>query len=336
MRLTIVTDAWGPSQINGVVRTLETTVDLLRRRGEIVTVIHPGLFHTFALPRYPEIRVARNAWKVGRLIRDSAPDYLHIAVEGSLGFTAKLWADRRGYKYTTAFHTRFPEYLLEHYRVRLKTGYGLLRWFHSRSAAVMVNTPSMRRQLTEENFDNLVAWGRGVDTDLFRPDGLFNSQMFALPRPLLLNVGRVSIEKNLPAFYEVDVVGTKVQVGAGPMLANYRERYPDVVFLGTKVGSELAACYRTADVFVFPSLTDTYGLVMLEAIASGVPVAAYPVPGPNDVVFGMDGVLNDDLGQAIRAALAACDTAALRASALRRGWDACTDQFAANLVSIVT
>ena len=334
MRLTIVTDTYHPS-INGVVRTLDTTVRLLQARGHNVTVLHPALFHTCGLPRYPEIRLAIDPWRIGAQIEQSAPDCLHIAVEGTLGFAAKLWADRRGYAYTTSYHTQFPEYLAAHYGTGLRLGYHVLRWFHRRSAAVMANTPSMAAQLAQRGFDNLVLWGRGVDTDAFTPEGDLDPLLASLPRPLWLNVGRVSAEKNLPVFYETCCEGSKVQVGDGPMLAHYRRAYPHVTFVGAKVGAALAACYRTADCFVFPSRTDTFGLVMLEAIASGVPVAAYPVTGPIDVITErVNGVLHDDLATAMAGALTLTDRAALRASALARSWQACTDQFEQCLVPL--
>jgi glycosyltransferase involved in cell wall biosynthesis len=340
MRLTLVTDAY-TGQINGVVRTLETTVRLLTARGHSVTVLHPQLFKTIALPSYQEIRIARNPWKLGTMIEQSTPDSLHIAVEGSLGLAAKLWAGRRDYHYTTSYHTRFPEYIEAHYGAGLDVSYRVMRAFHRHSSAVLANTQTMLDELRARKFRNLMLWGRGVDALSFCPDGPLDAIMAALPRPLLLNVGRVSTEKNLPAFYTLPNPGTphggtKVQIGDGPMLASYRRAYPDVVFLGARSGAALAACYRAADVFVFPSLTDTFGLVMLESIASGVPVAAYPVAGPNDVITdGLDGALDADLGRAVTRALRITDTASLRASALRRDWEVCTSQFERCLVPLV-
>lgn len=334
MRLTLVTDTYQPS-INGVVRTLEQTIRVLGDLGHAVTLLQPGLFRTLGLPGYPDVRLAFDPWRVGRMIADSRPDSLHIAVEGPLGMAAKLWADRHDVAYTTSYHTRFPEYLEANYGCGLRLGYRMLRWFHRKSAAVMANTPTMQAHLAAQGFDHLSLWGRGVDTDLFTPHGPDEPYLHALLGPVLLNVGRVSAEKNLLAFYELDMPGwIKVQVGDGPLLETYRARYPDVLFLGAKQGDALAACYRAADVFVFPSKSDTYGLVMLEAMASGVPVAAFPVPGPQDVVTdGLDGALNDDLCQAITKA-SACNKVAVRTSAVQKSWKTCTEQFVANLVPI--
>jgi glycosyltransferase involved in cell wall biosynthesis len=332
-KLVIVTDAWH-KQINGVVRTLEHTIDHLTRKGFDVSVIEPSGFRTIPCPTYPEIPLSWNIWRVGGMITQANPDYLHISTEGPLGVAAKIWADRRAIAYTTSYHTRYPEYFLEYFGGGLALGYKAIRWFHGRSRAIMVNTPRMRDLLAQHGLCRTVLWDRGVDTDLFRPEGATPSLYETLPRPILLNVGRVATEKNLAAFYELAMPGSKVQVGTGPVLDKYKALYPDVHFVGARSGEELAAFYRGADLFVFPSKSDTYGLVMLESIASGVPVAAYPVDGPNDVLIeGVTGSLHDDLR------IAATMARPLRSSdlhdwALTKSWSACTDAFIAGLVPV--
>ena len=338
MRLTLVTDAWEP-QINGVVTTLQKTVLEMEARGCEVTVLHPGLFRTVPLPSYPEIRLTWNPLAFWRLLAASSPDSLHISTEGPLGLYAKLWADWRGLHYTTSYHTRFPEYLASRLPVSTKIGYAVMRWFHGRSSAIFANTPSMRRDLEARGFKRLWLWSRGVDTAVYHPYGPHSIEMEHMERPIWLNVGRVAVEKNLTAFYELPVPGTKIQVGDGPALIALRQRYPDVHFVGARSGDALAACYRSADVFVFPSKSDTFGLVMLESIASGVPVAAYPVTGPNDVVRDyITGYLDHDL---TRAALNCLDLkkhdwimTMLHQDASKQSWSACTDQFISGLVSV--
>ncbi len=335
MKITIVTDAWHP-QINGVVRTLEHTAHHLRLKGFDVSIIEPSMFCTIPCPTYPEIKLSLNIWKVGKMIRETKPDYLHISTEGPLGFAAKRWADKRSIPYTTAYHTRYPEYLLEHYGGGLSLGYKVIKWFHGRAKSVMVNTESMKQLLTSHAIANLSVWDRGVDADLFHPDGDTPQLFKRLPRPIVLNVGRVSVEKNLPAFYDLHLQGSKVQVGSGPMLATYKEEYPDVHFVGPKIGEELATYYRGADVFAFPSKSDTYGLVMLESLACGVPVAAFPVDGPKDVIIdGQTGILDDNLAAAIRKAFKLRHND-IRSWAMTKSWEACTEAFIANLVLIST
>jgi glycosyltransferase involved in cell wall biosynthesis len=328
VNILIVTDAWHP-QVNGVVRTIDTTKAELEKLGHAVSVISPEGFRTVPLPTYPEIRIAVSPGrKIRRLIDDLAPDAIHIATEGPLGFAARRYCMQRGRPFTTAYHTRFPEYIRDRAPVPLSLSYAFVRRFHEPASAVMVATPSIERALVERGFRNIRRWGRGVDTDLFRPR---DKGFLDAPRPISMYVGRVAVEKNLEAFLRLDLPGTKVVVGDGPQLAELRSKYPQVRFVGAMHGEELARHYAAADVFVFPSRTDTFGLVLLESLASGVPVAAFPVPGPLDVLDGAEvGVLDEDLGRAVRAAL---DIPAERCRefALRHSWRASSEQFLANL-----
>lgn len=330
MKILLVSDAWSP-QLNGVVRTLTALVKELAVLGHSVTAITPDLFRTIPCPTYPEIRLAMGAGRaVGRLIEAAQPDAIHIATEGPLGYAARRYCLAQGLGFTTAFHTRFPDYLAARFSVPRGISYGLMRRFHAPSTGVMVATDSIRRDLAAHGFDNLRVWSRGVDAELYDParrDGALSH----LPRPIFLTVGRVAVEKNLPAFLDLDLPGSKVVVGDGPMLGTVRRRYPGTHFLGRREGIELASLYASADVFVFPSRTDTFGLVLLEALASGVPVAAYPVPGPLDVIGDSEaGVLDEDLGRAARAALG-IDPPRCRAHALRFTWANCASQFVENL-----
>lgn len=328
MRLVIVTDAWRP-QINGVVRTLDRLTNELRGLGHLIEVITPDSFMTVPCPGYREIRLAiAPRRKVARLIAGFAPDAIHIATEGPLGFAARRYCLKRGLPFTTSLHTRFPEYIQARIGLPPRLGYALLRWFHRPSTAVMVATDLLRDELARRGFANLRAWTRGVDTDLFHPRA---KNFFDLPRPIFLYVGRVAVEKNVQAFLDLDLPGSKVVVGDGPLLDHFRRRYPRVHFTGARTGEDLARHYAAGDVFVFPSRTDTFGLVQLEALASGVPVAAYPVPGPLDVVNGWGvGYLDEDLGRAARAALE-IPAERCREYALRFSWRRCTQQFLDNL-----
>ncbi|MCC7275064.1 MAG: glycosyltransferase family 1 protein [Alphaproteobacteria bacterium] len=331
MRLAIVSDAWSP-QVNGVVRTLSTVRRELERRGHVVDVIAPHQFRTVPCPTYPEIRLAVLPGRaMGRRLDALAPDAIHVATEGPLGIAARAHCRRRGLAFTTSFHTRFPDYVAA--RIGIPRGwlYAWLRRFHGASAGVMVATDSLMRELADRGFGNLRRWSRGVDTTLFRPGP---KALYAAPRPIFLNVGRIAVEKNIEAFLALDLPGTKVVVGDGPQRALLQRRRPDAIFLGTKEGDDLARHFAAADVFVFPSRTDTFGLVMLEALAAGVPVAAFPVPGPLDVVDGHPvGVLDADLGKAARAALA-IPGERCRAYAEGFSWERCTDQFLVNLVPV--
>jgi glycosyltransferase involved in cell wall biosynthesis len=277
---------------------------------------------------------------VGRRLSQLDPDCIHIATEGTLGLGARHWCKRKRRDFSTSFHTKFAEYLEQRFGFPAAISWRFLRWFHSRAHAIMVNTESMRVELTQRGFRNLVHWGRGVDADLFQPrpkhvhleDAGLQEVGEEYPRPYWLNVGRVVVEKNLEAFYQLDIPGTKIQVGEGPALENLRRKYPDVVFMGALRGKDLADVYSNADCFVFPSLTDTYGVVMLESMACGVPVAAMPSPGPSDIIEnGINGVVDSDLRKAALAAIQ-LDPAACRASALSKGWDAATDEFERHLV----
>jgi glycosyltransferase involved in cell wall biosynthesis len=333
MRILLVTDAWLP-QINGVVRTLATLRDRLMGMGHQVVMVSPDQFRSVPCPTYPEIRLAVLPGRsVARTIRQSRPCVVHVATEGPLGLAARNYCVRHKIPFTTAFHTKFPEYVHARTGVPVDWSYRMVRWFHGPARAVMVATQGIEDELTAHGVGNIRRWTRGVDTALFRPH---DSGLFAdLPRPIFLNVGRVAVEKNIGAFLSLDLPGSKVVVGGGPQLEELRRKYPEVHFTGPKQGEELAAHYAAADVFVFPSLTDTFGLVVLEALASGLPVAAFPVAGPRDVVADQDpeapvAVLADDLHAA---ALAAAEIPAdrCRTFALGQSWDRSVDQFLENL-----
>jgi glycosyltransferase involved in cell wall biosynthesis len=328
LRILFITDAWQP-QINGVVRTLKTTGHELEKLGHVVAFIGPDKFATMPLPGYSEIRVAVNPRrKLERLIDEFAPQAIHIATEGPLGWAGRAICRRKGYAFTTSYHTSFPEYLAERGPVPRSLSYAVLRYFHRASSAVMVATPSVSRMLEDRGFINLKRWSRGVDTELFRPRA---KEFLDAPRPISICVGRVAVEKNIEAFLSLKMPGTKYVVGGGPMLGVLQRRYPDVRFVGPRDGEELASYFAAADVFVFPSRTDTFGLVMLEALASGVPVAAYPVQGPVDVIGDTDvGVLDEDLGRAVDKALT-IDPALCRDFALKHSWHAAAAQFLSNV-----
>ena len=327
MRILIISDAWHP-QINGVVRTLTALERGLRALGHTVRVIGPDGFRTAPLPTYREIRIALNPWRVRGAIEAFRPEAVHIATEGPLGWAARRWCRRSSTPFTTSFHTRFPEYLKARTGLPDSLGYAILRRFHRRAATVMAATPRLVAELEQRRFGRVRLWGRGVDTSLFHPRCLDRVP----DSPLWLTVGRVAVEKNLEAFLRLKLPGRKMVVGDGPARESLRRRFPDVEFPGTRTGDDLARTYAQADVFVFPSRADTFGNVMLEALACGVPVAAYPVPGPLDVVGDAPevAVLDHDLGRAARAALK-LDRVTCRRFAEGRGWDASARQFLANL-----
>lgn len=336
MRIALATDAWHP-QMNGVVRSLSTTVDRLRQRGHRVAVIEPSLFRTVPCPTYPEIRLALLCrGRVHRLLELCAPDALHIATEGPIGRAARRWAIRSGRSFTTSFHTRFPDYISVRTGIPDSWLWGMMRRFHGPAERTFAATPALAAELNRRGVGRPYRWPLGVDRDLFNPQAPPHCAMRALPRPIMLYVGRVSIEKNIEAFLACPVAGTKVVVGDGPAARSLASRYADVRFLGAIHGHDLASAYAAADVFVFPSRTDTFGLVNVEALACGVPVAAFPVAGPLDIVGedgrGMHGgarrigALDEDLGAAIRLALTA-DRAAAAAEARHYDWDRCTDKF---------
>lgn len=322
-RLLVVTDAWEP-QTNGVVTTLQSVIAHLPALGFETRVVHPGLFATLPLPSYPEIRIARDPWKLERLMERHRPDAVHLATEGPLGLWARRWLCRRGMRFTTSLHTKFPEYVNERVAMPLTVGYGYLRWFHRPSAAVLCTTETHRRELEAWGMQRLVVWGRGVDTERFRP-----RPRSPRSRPRLLYVGRVAAEKNIEAFLRLDIEADRIVVGDGPARAELERRHPTVQWRGYRHGDALVAEYADADALVFPSLTDTFGLVMLEAMACGTPVAAHPVTGPVDVVRqGVTGWLDADLAAAVRGALRV-DRAACRAHSLAQDWRQVAERMAA-------
>jgi glycosyltransferase involved in cell wall biosynthesis len=321
MRISLVTDAWLP-QINGVTTTLSQCCTEIERLGHEIDVISPTLFRTTPCPGYPEIRLAWWPTKAARLLEEQRPDAIHIATEGPIGFTARRYCARHGLPFTTAFHTKFPDYLRTYAKIPTSLTYRFLRWFHGSAHRTLVPTPTMKRELEDRGFSNLVEWVRGVDTELFRPRA---DDFFGLPRPIFISVGRVAPEKNLRSFLELDLAGSKVVVGDGPARAQLETEFPAVHWAGMRLGEDLARHYAGADVFVFPSRTDTYGVVMLEANASGLPVAAYPVTGPIDVVVdGVTGVLDDDLEKACRGALK-IDRDGCRHHAESMSWSRCAE-----------
>ena len=329
LKVLIVTDAWAP-QVNGVVRTLETLGRDLTALGHEVRYATPEGRFTVPMPTYPEIRLAifpRSGLE--KEIREFAPDAIHIATEGTLGLSARAICIKYAIPYTTSFHTRFPEYVRARFPfIPEETVYRFLRWFHSPATAMMVATPSLKREMEGHGFRNLRIWSRGVDVERFRP---IPGASLGVAGPVWLYVGRVAVEKNIEAFLALDLPGTKVVIGDGPARATLERKFPDARFLGQKTGEELARAYAASDVFVFPSRTDTFGLVILEALACGAPVAAYPVQGPLDVVGAAPvAVLDEDLAKACRAALA-IPREACRDYALTRSWSACTRQFLSNL-----
>ena len=299
-KVLIVTDAWYP-QVNGVVRTLSQTRDDLSALGYEVFMLTPEGFFTIPCPTYPEIKLSvLPGSKVAKFIRNISPDFIHIATEGPLGISARNFAKRNGFKFTTAYHTRFPEYIYSRFRLRLGVTYSFLRWFHAPSEAVLAPTKTVVDDLIKFRVGKPVLWPRGVDLVHFSP----KLRRKKNPKPIFIYVGRVSIEKNIEAFLELELDGIKWVVGDGPEMAKLKSKYPDVTFHGMKTRDELPTYYQKADVFVFPSTTDTFGLVLLEAMACGLPVAAFPVTGPIDVVGNSDGgVLDDDLGVACEKAL---------------------------------
>ena len=334
----IVTDAYRP-QVNGVVRSIEHMEEELDRMGYRVEVLSPHAFRTVPCPSYPDIRLAlTHRGAVRRRMIAAGCAHLHIATEGPLGLMAASVARRMGWPYTTAYHSRFPEYAAARVPVPAAWFYGWFRRFHNAGGGCMVATETLRQDLAAHGFERLMTWSRGVDTALFRPT---EGTAFPadLPRPIFLYVGRVAVEKSIPDFLDLDLPGTKVVVGDGPDLARLRRDYPAVHFTGARTGEDLARHYASADVFVFPSRTDTFGLVLLEALACGLPVAAYPVMGPRDVLgdhaTGPDrvGVLSEDLRQAALDARA-ISSARCRAHALRYSWEACARQFLSNVLSV--
>jgi glycosyltransferase involved in cell wall biosynthesis len=322
VRVLIVTDAWHP-QVNGVVRTLSRLEQVLAEQGVGVSFLTPNSFRTMPLPFYRDIRLALTSKRqVAQRIADIAPQSIHIATEGPLGWLARRVCIAERLAFTTSYHTKFPEYLSARGPIPESWSYGLLRRFHNAGQGVMVATPTLGVDLVRRGFTNISPWTRGVDAEFFHPR---RKEDLGLPGPIFLCVGRVAVEKNLRAFLDLDLPGSKVVVGDGPELASLKARYPDVHFLGARSNGDLARIYASSDVFVFPSRTDTFGNVLLEAMASGCPVAAFPVTGPRDIV-GAGGVLSDDLRQAALGALDVPREAA-RATALAYSWPECARQF---------
>lgn len=328
MKIALVTDAWEP-QVNGVVRTLTSTARELRSMGHFVELLTPLEFRTLPCPSYPDIRLSLfPGAKVTRRLTDFDPDAIHIATEGPLGIAARRFVMERDLPFTTAYHTRFPEYVHARTGMPLSWTYAFLRWFHGPSRAVMVPTDIVKSDLEANGFRNVVLWSRGVDLDIFKP--MKSNRLNTVP-PIFLYVGRVAVEKNVEAFLALDLPGSKWVAGAGPALSSIRARYPDANYLGVLNQQELAQVYASADVFVFPSKTDTFGLVLLEAMACGLPVAAYPVTGPLDVLGDSKaGAMHEDLRTACLAALKLRREDAV-AHAQKFSWRAASEQFLGHL-----
>lgn len=328
MRILLVTDAWFP-QVNGVVRTLNTLKTHLDRDGHDIVFITPDQFRTIPCPTYPEISLSLfPGRKMGKIIEQFRPCVVHVATEGPLGMAARSYCVKRDIPFTTAFHTKFPEYVHARFGIPVAWTYKLMRWFHGGSQGIMVATQTIEDELIKWGLTNIKRWTRGVDTALFKPGP---KDFLDLPRPISLYVGRVAVEKNIEAFLKLDLPGSKLVVGDGPQMADLSKTYPNVHFVGAKEGEDLAKHFAAADVFVFPSRTDTFGLVLLEALASGIPVAAYPVPGPLDVIGDAPvGCLNENLEHAVHEALKA-DPQRCREYALGFSWETSVQQFLDNV-----
>ena len=329
MRILVATDAWRP-QVNGVVRTYERLCEEAQKLGAEIDFLTPVAFHTVPAPTYPEIRLALPGFSVvRRKFAAAMPDAVHIATEGPVGWMARAHCLSRRIPFTTSYHTRFPEYLRPRFGIPAPWTYRLMKAFHNAGAGVMVASPSLAAELTERGFERILPWTRGVDTDQFAPRPV---RRFGTG-PVFLYVGRVAVEKNLSAFLDLKLPGRTVVVGEGPQLADLKARYPSVLFAGKRTGDDLAECYASADVFVLPSRTETFGIVQLEAMASGLPVAAFPVTGPVDLVqTGVTGILSDDLRQAALDALT-LDKAIVRAKSLEFSWENAARLFLANIES---
>lgn len=337
MRIAIATDAWTP-QVNGVVRTLEMTVKMLRERGHDVHMITPDQFRTLPCPGYGEIRLAiAPHFGVRKQLSQITPDIVHLSTEGPIGWSTRRWCMANDVPFTTAFHTRFPDYASVRTGLSPDFFWPVMRRFHAPARAVLAATPRLMDELAGRGIAHSRPWTRGIDTAIFRLGLESHPALADLPKPILLSVGRVAIEKNLEAFLGAAVAGTKVVVGDGPAMAELKAKYPDAVFMGSLSGSELASAYAAADVFVFPSKTDTFGLVMIEALACGVPVAGYPVPGPLDIIGAKGCGPYDELATPVGAVDASLSTAIARALACNSAaagdygsgftWDNAADQF---------
>jgi 1,2-diacylglycerol 3-alpha-glucosyltransferase/glucuronosyltransferase len=333
MRVLVATDAWHP-QVNGVVRTLSALARSVRAFGVNIDFLSPDGFPSLPVPTYPDLRLALpSPWKIARRIEQAKPDAIHIATEGPIGLMVRTYCRQHGRSFTTSYTTRFPEYISARAPVPESWIYAALRCFHGAATVTMVATPSLMTELAQRGFSNLGMWTRGVDTDLFRPDRALE---LGFPRPVFVTVGRIAVEKNLEAFLSLDLPGTKVVIGTGPQEAELKRRFPHAKFLGLLENGTLAAHLAAADVFVFPSLTDTFGVVQLEAAASGVPIAAFPVTGPKDVVGNNPiGVLSEDLRMACLEALR-IPRAACRTFALRHSWENSALQFIGHVQKVAT
>ena len=330
-RILIGTDAWTP-QVNGVVRTMETTVRILQKQGHVVEIIEPNQYRGFPCPSYPEIQLCMPPGsRIAKIIDTFRPDRVHIATEGPIGLALRRICGMRGYRYTTSYHTKFPEYVRDLLKIPTRFGYQFMRWFHRYSDGLMVATNSLEQELIKHRFTmRMVRWSRGVDLELFRPQP---KTLFDFPRPIMLYVGRISKEKSIEDFLVLKTPGTKVVVGDGPIRGQLEQQYPEVKFLGYQSGETLARTFANADLFVFPSRTDTFGLVQVEALACGVPVAAYPVVGPIDIIENEKvGALDENLGRAVERALALGDPAECVKLAQTYTWENCTQQFIENTV----
>ncbi|KQS04028.1 alpha-mannosyltransferase [Sphingomonas sp. Leaf357] len=330
MRIAIVTDAWSP-QVNGVVRTLQAVSAELRQQGHQVLVVSPDLFHSIPCPTYPEIRLAfARTGAVARLLEDFGPHAIHLATEGPVCIAARRWCLARAFPFTTAYHTQFPDYVAARTGLNPEWIWRYIRWFHSPAQAILASTASIAATLQAHGLPNVRHWGRGVDLALFHARVVPDAAIAALPGPVQLYVGRIAVEKNIAAFLGGAHPGSKVVVGDGPARATLEAKYPDAHFLGPRYGADLAAAYAAADVLVFPSRTDTFGLVMIEALACGTPVAAYPVTGPVDVLTERTGAMDEDLDTAIARALTLSRTACARYGS-GFTWAASARQFLAGL-----
>lgn len=328
MCILVISDTWTP-QINGVVRTYQNLRSCAERKNINIEVLSVDQFSSVPCPTYPELRLAiTSPSQIEERLRSIKPQYVHIATEGPLGAISKVALNRLRLPYTTSYHSRFPEYVAKRFYFGRQLTYGWQRYFHNSSLGTMVRSTTIRSELTQRRFNNLMPWVGGVDTSLFQPG---KDRIFGLHIPVFLYVGRVAIEKNLRSFLTLKLPGLKVIVGDGPARAALQRQYPDALFCGAKAGEELARCYSSADVFVFPSLTDTYGLTMLEAMSAGLPVAAFPVAGPLDIVIpGLSGCLDWDLRKACLAALD-LNRNAIRPTVLGLTWENCLNEFLANI-----
>lgn len=334
MRIAIVTDAWEP-QVNGVVRTLQSVRRVLEGQGHKVTVISPDLFYSVPCPTYPEIRLAMvRSRTIGDLLDEFSPHAVHLATEGPVCVAARRWCLRHDFPFTTAYHTQFPDYVEARSGVPAEWVWRYIRWFHAPAQSILASTASIRQALVDHGLTQVRHWGRGVDLTNFHPGVVPHPAMAGLPGPVQLYVGRVAVEKNLEAFLASGHPGTKVVVGDGPARAALEAKYPNAKFMGSMFGTELAQAYRAADVFVFPSKTDTFGLVMIEAMACGTPVAGYPVTGPVDILTPETGAMADDLSVAIAEALTR-DRDACATYGRSFTWEASAAQFLAALVPII-